>query len=102
VHLVLSLDYEMFGNGAGDVMRDVIQPTARLLRICDSHGAKLSILFEVGEYWAMKNAEEAGSLNLMISDNHSYRSTTIRTCPLRIGPRCWPTMNGWPGPCWTG
>jgi hypothetical protein len=50
--LLLSLDYEIFGNGAGDVMRDVIRPTDRLLRLCDKHGARLTIMFEVGEYCA--------------------------------------------------
>jgi hypothetical protein len=54
IHLVLSLDYEIFGNGAGDVMRDIVQPTNRLLNICDKHGAKMSIMFEVGEYWAFE------------------------------------------------
>lgn len=54
VQLVLSLDYEIFGNGSGDVMRDVIRPTARLLDICERHGAKLTIMFEVGEYWAFE------------------------------------------------
>lgn len=42
----------------------MIEPTQRLLALCDAHGAKLSIMFEVGEYWAMKQAEEAGSLRL--------------------------------------
>lgn len=64
IHLVLSLDYEIFGNGSGDVRRDMIEPTQRLLALCDTHGAKVSIMFEVGEYWAMKQAEEAGSLRL--------------------------------------
>ena len=50
IPLILSLDYEIFGNGAGDVIRDVIEPTQRMLRICDRHGAKMTIMFEVGEY----------------------------------------------------
>jgi len=54
IYLILSLDYEIFGSGAGDVMRDIIQPTDRLLNICDKHGAKMSIMFEVGEYWAFE------------------------------------------------
>lgn len=54
IHLVLSLDYEIFGNGAGDVMRDMIEPTSRLLDTCERHGAKLTIMFEVGEYWAFE------------------------------------------------
>ena len=62
IDLILSLDYEIFGNGAGDVMRDIIEPTNRLLDICDSHGAKLTIMFEAAEYWAFKRME--GNLNL--------------------------------------
>jgi hypothetical protein len=54
LHVVLTLDYEIFGNGAGDVRRDVIEPTSRILDICDKHGAKLTIMFEVGEYWAFQ------------------------------------------------
>lgn len=49
IHFVSSLDYEIFGNGSGDMMRDVIQPTNRLLDICDRHNAKMTIMFEVGE-----------------------------------------------------
>ena len=64
IQLILSLDYEIFGNGSGDVRRDMIDPTHRLLDICDRYGAKLTIMFEVAEYWAMKQAEEAGLLGL--------------------------------------
>jgi hypothetical protein len=58
IDLILSLDYEIFGNGAGDVMRDVVRPTGRLLDICDRHGATMTILFEVGEYWAFEQYED--------------------------------------------
>jgi hypothetical protein len=54
MQLILSLDYEVFGNGAGDVMQDIIQPTNRILSICDRHGAKMTIFFDVGEYWAFE------------------------------------------------
>ena len=64
VNLVLSLDYEIFGNGSGDVQRDMIEPTQRLLALCDKYDAKVSVMFEVGEYWAMKKAEGAGLLHL--------------------------------------
>ncbi len=63
INLILSLDYELFGNGAGDVRDIIIEPTNRLLDICDRHGAKLTIMFEVAEYWALKHAEEAGLLD---------------------------------------
>jgi hypothetical protein len=54
----MSLDYEIFGNGSGDVMRDIIKPTNRLLDIFDSYGAKLTIMFEAAEYWAFKQMED--------------------------------------------
>lgn len=60
--LVLSLDYELFGSGAGDVRSVVIEPTARILSVCDSHGAKLSIMVEIAEYLALKDAYESGQL----------------------------------------
>jgi len=64
IHLILSLDYEIFGNAAGDVMRDIIEPTNRLLDICDKYGAKMTLMFEVAEYWAFKQAEQDGRLRL--------------------------------------
>ena len=64
IYLILSLDYEIFGNASGDVRRDMIEPTHRLLALCNKYDAKVSIMFEVGEYWAMKWAEEEGSLRL--------------------------------------
>lgn len=57
IELIISLDYELFGNGGGDVQRDVVEPTGRLLATCDRHGAKLTIMFEMGQYWAMRDAE---------------------------------------------
>jgi hypothetical protein len=58
ISLILSLDYEIFGNGAGDVMRDIIKPTNHLLDICDRHSAKLTIMFEAAEYWAFRKMED--------------------------------------------
>ena len=64
IDLVLTLDYEIFGNGAGDVRRDMIEPTRRLLSLCDRYGGKVSVMLEVGAYWAMREAEQAGQLRL--------------------------------------
>jgi hypothetical protein len=64
IDLILTVDYELFGNGSGDVRRDVVEPTDRLLAICERYGAKLTLMFEVAEYWAFKHAEMAGTLDL--------------------------------------
>ena len=47
-----TLDYEIFGNGLGDVRMDVIEPAHRILSLCNAHHAKMTIFFEVAEYWA--------------------------------------------------
>lgn len=62
--LILSLDYEIFGNGSGDVRRDMIEPAHRLLLLCDRYDAKVSLMLEVGEYWAMHEAQQKGLLRL--------------------------------------
>jgi len=77
IHLILSLDYEIFGNGAGDVMRDIIQPTDRLLDICDKHGAKMSIMFEVGEYWAFERYDNQLRKNLDYSPYEQMKNQAI-------------------------
>ncbi len=39
-------------------MRDVVHPTRRLLDICERHSAKMTIMFEAGEYWAFERYHE--------------------------------------------
>jgi hypothetical protein len=77
IHLVLSLDYEVFGNGAGDVRRDVVYPTSRLLDICDRHGAKMTIMFEVGEYWAFEHCDERLQHDLSYSPARAMKGQII-------------------------
>lgn len=63
VHLILTADYEIFGDGSGDVRCCLINPTNRLLDLCDKYGARLTLFFEVCEYWAFKQAKAEGKLN---------------------------------------
>jgi len=59
IPVILTLDYEICGNGAGDVRRDIIEPTRRLLDICDKHNAKMTIMFEVAEYLAFAKYDDS-------------------------------------------
>jgi len=63
VHLILTADYEIFGNGSGDVRCCLINPTNRLLDLCGKYGAKLTLFFDVCEYWAFRQAKAEGKLN---------------------------------------
>lgn len=59
--MILTLDYELYGNGSGDVFRHIIEPTEKILKIADRHDAKLTIFFEVIEYWKLKEEWEKGN-----------------------------------------
>ena len=50
--LVLTVDYEIFGNGTGDVRKHVTDPTTRMAKACECFGVPLTIYFEVEEYLA--------------------------------------------------
>jgi hypothetical protein len=58
-HLVLSVDYEIFGNGDGDVMQHVVHPAAAMVDCCEQFGAPLTVFFEVEEYLAFVQFAEA-------------------------------------------
>ena len=50
--LILSVDYEIFGNGSGDVREHIVEPTHRMAATCEKHGVPLTVYFEVEEYLA--------------------------------------------------
>lgn len=58
---ILTLDYELYGNGSGDVFRNVVNPTQRLLEIARELGIKYTFFFEVCEYWKLKHEWEKGN-----------------------------------------
>ena len=58
-HVVVSVDYEIFGNGEGDVRQHVVDPTERMAKLCEKYGAVLTVFFEVEEYLAFEKYREA-------------------------------------------
>lgn len=48
--LCLTVDYEIFGNGTGDVRRHVTEPTERMCRIAEKFGMPVTVFFELEEY----------------------------------------------------
>ena len=59
--LVLTLDYELYGNGSGDVFKHIIEPTYKLLDIAKKFHIVYTIFFEVVEYWKLKEEWEKGN-----------------------------------------
>jgi hypothetical protein len=53
-YLVLSIDYEIFGNGSGDVRQHIIQPTDHMAAIAGRYGVPLTIYVELEECLAFE------------------------------------------------
>ncbi len=58
INIIITVDYEIFGNGTGDFKEHVINPMDRILDICDKHSVSISIMFEVMEYIAVKKYDD--------------------------------------------
>ena len=58
LHILLTADYEIFGNGEGDVRDDLLEPTDRILFSCQKYGARMTLFFDVCEYWAFDAERE--------------------------------------------
>lgn len=68
IGLIFSLDYEIYGSGAGDFDELMIRPTDRMLEIFDAHGAKLTIMAEVAEILALSRYPEYHATLAAIED----------------------------------
>lgn len=60
--ILLTLDYEIHGNGQGSPRGLMVDPTARMLRQFDRHGAKLTVMADIAEILRFRrHAEDSGS-----------------------------------------
>lgn len=57
-HIIISIDYEIFGNGRGNVRRHIIKPAEKLFEIAEEFDIPLTWMFEVGEYEFFKKYDE--------------------------------------------
>lgn len=64
IHILITADYELFGNGSGDVLNCMIRPTDLIIKILEKYGAKLTLFAEMIEYWEIKKAIDKGVLDL--------------------------------------
>ena len=56
--LVLSVDYEIFGNGTGDVRQHVVEPAERMARLCERYKVPLTVFVETEELVAFRRYPE--------------------------------------------
>lgn len=61
MNLVITFDYELYGDGSGNVFDQMITPTNKILEICDKEKIKTTIFFEVLEYIKLKEQWTLGN-----------------------------------------
>lgn len=59
-YVIITNDYEVFGDGTGDTEQILIRPTEELLAICSRFGVPMTLFFDVLEYRAFRHAEDTG------------------------------------------
>lgn len=60
IKIILTLDYEIFGNGSGDVRSCLIYPTKKLLSVANKYGIPITIFLEIGELLAFEKEFKEG------------------------------------------
>jgi hypothetical protein len=61
MNLILTFDYELFGDGTGNVFSHIIEPTEKILNHCAEFDIKATIFFEVIDYLKLKMEWERGN-----------------------------------------
>ncbi len=56
--LILTNDWELFGDGSGDYFEIQHKPLYSLLDCVESHGAKLTVMAEIGQQWGHRSLGE--------------------------------------------
>ena len=52
--IILTLDYELYGNGSGNIYTHIIEPTERILALANEYNAKITFFVEVVEFWRIE------------------------------------------------
>jgi len=80
IRVIFTLDYEINGNGEGCSRELMVEPTARLLRLFDEYGARLTIMADIGEILKFKEyAERRGKDDYHIAEIRDQLQEAVRT-----------------------
>ena len=60
IELVFTSDYELFGNGQGEVSTCMIQPTSLLMTILEDYQKRMAFFLDVCEIWAFEETKLSG------------------------------------------
>lgn len=63
-YLLFTVDYEIFGNGSGDVKLHMVEPAARIATIADRYNVPVTFFLEIEEYLAFERYDKELSADL--------------------------------------
>jgi peptidoglycan/xylan/chitin deacetylase (PgdA/CDA1 family) len=61
MNLILTFDYELYGDGSGDIFKHIIEPTNKILDCCKKHNIKTTIFFEIIEFIKLEELWNKGN-----------------------------------------
>ena len=61
--ILLTADYEIFGNGTGSVQHCLMNPAEEIMKTCEENNARVTFFVDVCEYWAFEEEEKRGSFS---------------------------------------
>jgi hypothetical protein len=79
-YVVITVDYEIFGNGTGDVRQHVTEPAERMARVCEEYQAPLTVFFEAEEYAAFRRYSKNLRKNLGYDPARLMRDQAVDLC----------------------
>jgi hypothetical protein len=80
LQVLFTLDYEIHGNGQGSPARLMVEPTARMLRQFDRHGAKLTVMADIAEILRFRrHARDTGRDEFFYREIEDQLQSAVRT-----------------------
>ena len=67
LNLILTADYEVYGNGSGSVPNCLIKPTEDLIEVCNAFNVPVTFFVDVCELWAFEEVEKNGMWDMDFS-----------------------------------
>jgi len=73
LNIIITVDYELFGNGKGDIRKHILRPAKQMLSISNRTGVPLTIMLEIYEYIAFEKFDSSLRKNLGFSPSKQIK-----------------------------
>ena len=78
INIILTLDYEIFSGGKGDVKKHIINPTDIILQKCNLYNVPMTIMFEINEFLKFEEYDDILKKDLGYSPYDEIKNQLIK------------------------